>query len=280
MTRSGGGPPDGPFVTPPPAWGDDPTASPRRNHGFDTNPGPGDGRSSGSAVLVVTLVAIVLIIAAASLVLLGGDSDGATWSRADPAAGLEVPPSERDQPTTTGELDSGSQPVAPGPDEAPVAGDPADYTSLDCVFVGTALVEPAIGSVRTGPHRMRLDEGANFECVDDDGAASGSVALDVEFDQLDLFEGTGRGAGRIDWDTVPPSRLPSGTLVPDASTTDTEVELLLPQIIVWITILEGPFEGFRGKLVLEEWDLHQDPELDRTEVIFERTGFGFEPRTT
>jgi len=273
MSRSGQGSADGPFVTPPPNWGDDPTSTPRRRR-----PDTADGASSRSTVLVVTLISVVLIvIAAAGVLLFGSHEEDRTFLPVDdPAAALEAPPSERNQPTTTGELDPATSAEPLPREDAPAR---TDYTPLDCVFVGTAIVEPEIGTAAGQPLQMQLDAAANFECLHEDGQAAGSVALDVEFEQLDLVSGTGRGEGRIEWDTVPPSRLPTGALAPGSSTTDTEVEFILPQIIVWITVTDGPFEGFRGKLVLDDWELRQLPELDRTEVVFAPTGFGLGPRT-
>jgi hypothetical protein len=272
MSWSGGGSQQGPFVTPPPAWGDDPISPRPRTPRRGRRDRPGDGRSSGATVLIVTLVAVALIAAGITGLVLGSrDRDNPTaFSAEDPAAALHAPPSERNRPADAHEPTTTVEGVPP---------DGAEFAPLDCVFAGTAVVEPAIGPSPAERVQMRLDDAANFGCDHAEGPAAGSVALDVDFEQLDLFSGYGRGAGRIDWDAVPDSRLPPGTPAPGPSVTDTEVEFILPQIIVWITVLDGPFEGFRGKLVLEDWELRQRPELGRTEVVFAPTGFGLGPTT-
>ena len=33
-----------------------------------------------------------------------------------------------------------------------------------------------------------------------------------------------------------------------------EIQLEFPVIVVWTTILDGPYTGFRGRLVLRDWE--------------------------
>ena len=50
---------------------------------------------------------------------------------------------------------------------------------------------------------------------------------------------------------------------------------VLPQILVWVTITDGPYAGYRGKLVLEDWELVRDSDGTVIGVRFRPTDFRF-----
>jgi hypothetical protein len=77
--------------------------------------------------------------------------------------------------------------------------------------------------------------------------------LSAEFESLSAFSGIASGQGRIVWSELPGELgVPSGPA--SVSTTGVEVELAFPAIVVWTTILDGPYAGYRGRLVLTDWE--------------------------
>ncbi len=61
------------------------------------------------------------------------------------------------------------------------------------------------------------------------------------------------------------------------STTWNEIELLYPHIVVWVSIDEGPWAGFEGKLVLSDWDRVEDSQGRIVEIVFRPTEVVFSP---
>ncbi|MDQ2678082.1 MAG: hypothetical protein M3Y51_05015, partial [Actinomycetota bacterium] len=214
------------------------------------------------AVLVVVTVAAVLVI------------DGAVFSRGD-AATEELPPSERGAAPTT----SVPQVVGDADRRTQAARSGERFEELECVFSGTSTLDPPLPSgsyFGGGEHRMALEPGARFECEDGAGRSSGTVALDAAFDSLNLLGGVAAGTGSIDWSELGPGREMPGQDAP-ASATVIEVQLDYPVIVVWTTITTGPYAGFRGRLVLRDWEQIYDDAGGISGVEFARTTTTFAP---
>jgi hypothetical protein len=146
----------------------------------------------------------------------------------------------------------------------------SEFDELECVFRGTSTLDPPLPfdvDVPARPHRMGLLEGASFDCGGGGRRASGLVSLSAQFDRLDLFSGLAAGTGEIVWDGVEPAR----------SSTAVEVEVAVPMIVVWTTIIDGPYAGFRGRLVLDRWEQVLDDRGDIVGVRFEPTAATFTP---
>lgn len=282
MTDGGWRPPDEqtPPSAPPPGQWAAPTAPPP-GHGHlppDPPPAPdgdgGAGRGNGwKLALVVAGISAVLLL---GLVAWAGNeivgdldpeyADQDELARDESGAPIipEAPPSD------WGRLPATSMPEVI---EAPPGADEAPFRELDCRFAGEALIEPGIhmaGAAST--QQMRLQPGATFDCLDGSERSSGSIQLDASFDALSAFSGVGSGSGRIAWDQLAPSEATGGTGVLE-SNTGVEIQLEFPVIVVWTTILDGPYTGFRGRLVLHDWD----PVLGADDVI---VGVRFVPTST
>jgi hypothetical protein len=176
----------------------------------------------------------------------------------------DAPPSDR------GRLPATSMPEVV---EAPPGVDEAPFRELDCRFAGEALIEPGVpmaGAAST--QQMRLQPGATFDCVDGTERSAGSIELDASYDELSAFSGVGSGSGRIAWDQIAPSATTDGTGALESST-GVEIQLEFPVIVVWTTILDGPYTGFRGRLVLSDWE----PVFGSDDVI---VGVRFVPTST
>jgi len=177
------------------------------------------------------------------------------------AAELDLPPSERGK---------GGREVAPG------AGRESEpHEELRCAFVGEANLDPGLGGHEFGGSRqeMTLAPGARFSCDQNGEATAGSVELRAVFGDLDLVAGVARGEGTITWEELPRDRAAGHGPAPLSSTTDNEIELRFPVIVVWLTITDGPYEGHRGKLVLQDWELIQDGAGAIVGVRFRPTDF-------
>jgi hypothetical protein len=82
------------------------------------------------------------------------------------------------------------------------------------------------------------------------------------------------GEGRILWGEATESGAAGPT---GSSSTHDEIELLFPEIVVWVTIIDGPYAGFRGKLVLIDWIRVEDDEGRIVEIVFNPTEVTFSP---
>jgi hypothetical protein len=210
--------------------------------------------------LTAVLVAVVVLVAGAAAMTFLGDDDN-PWSPIEepgseylvPGAGpQELPPSERGElPATT--LPPLPEAGAPAPGADP-GGEP--FVELTCRFSGTSLLDEPLASDGSGPgapNRMELEPGAAFDCDDGGTRSSGTIELSAEFESLSAFSGIASGQGRIVWSELPGELgVPSGPA--SVSTTGVEVELAFPAIVVWTTILDGPYAGYRGRLVLTDWE--------------------------
>jgi hypothetical protein len=163
-----------------------------------------------------------------------------------------APPSER------GELPTTSLPrIVERPDrstEAAASGE--EFAELTCEFTGTSVLARPLsmeGSFPAAPNEMTLEPGAAFDCTDGVQASSGSIELSAVFDSLSAVSGVGAGQGRIRWSELPEDQRVPGVFAPESST-GVEVQLQVPVIVVWTTILDGPYAGYRGRLVLRDWE--------------------------
>lgn len=231
--------------------------------------------ASRTAWIWWSLVALVLLVMTWAFIwgvgeFFGLDAmGGPSGADALPAEVLDLPPSERGR-AAAGELD---REVVAGPGQEGVA-----YEELRCAFWGQSKLEPGLsGFVFSGgsKQRMTLAPGARFECDQNGDATAGSVEMDAVFPDLDMLSGIAKGTGRILWEQVPPEEAEGHGEWPLESVTDTEVELAFPQILVWVTITDGPYTGYRGKLVLEHWELIRDDSGTIVGVDFEPTDFRF-----
>lgn len=210
--------------------------------------------AAGIAALVVALVVVILV-----LWLL---FDGAVLSRGD-AATEQRPPSERGvlAPTTLADDPDVSPTSVPAVvdeqnRESAAARGGATFAELECRFRATSTIEPPLSiglPVGGGTHRMGLEDGATFACSDGSERSAGTISLDATFEQLNAFNGVTSGTGSIDWTELAPDRRTPGEPTP-SSTTGVEIQLDYPVIVVWTTILDGPFAGYRGRLVLRDWE--------------------------
>lgn len=228
-------------------------------------------------VAVVGIVLLACVAGVALLVQLVDESEDWTEQGAealgDPRT-EDLPPSERGlAPSTV----PAAVPEANTETEAARGGE--RFAELTCGFTGRSTLDPPLSMrdlTAAGPHRMALEPGARFDCTDGSDRSTGTVALDADFEDLSAITGVGAGSGRITWEEVAPQEraaaagaTSSGTLV--------EVELDLPVIVVWTTIVDGPYAGFRGKLVLREWERVTDEDGDVIGVDFARTTTKFSP---
>lgn len=210
-------------------------------------------------MVVTAVVAAVLVVLSAGIAMF---ADLGTASYEDAGADSEefpfepvvpdVPPSERGQlPTTT--LPAMAQAARPDPEAEPSG--PA-FVELTCQFSGTSVLDRPLSMdswSETPPNRMSLEPGATFDCSDGTARSAGTLELSADFEGLSAERGVGGGQGRIQWSELPEERRAPGELAP-VSTTGVEVQLDLPVIIVWTTILDGPYAGYRGRLVLTDWE--------------------------
>lgn len=192
-----------------------------------------------------------------------------------PSEVLGLPPSERGRAAEE-HREAGREPdreIVPGPGQEGVA-----YEELRCAFSGESRLDPGLsGSMLAGgsQQRMTLAPGARFECEQNGDATAGTVTMDALFPDLNLWSGVAKGTGRISWEQLPPKESAEHGAWPLESSTETEVELVLPQILVWVTITDGPYAGYRGKLVLEDWELIRDSDGTVIGVRFRPTDFRF-----
>jgi hypothetical protein len=61
------------------------------------------------------------------------------------------------------------------------------------------------------------------------------------------------------------------------STTGVEIQLSLPVIVVWTTVLDGPYTGYHERLVLRDWEPVMDAEGRIVGVRFARTSTSLGP---
>lgn len=198
---------------------------------------------------------------------------GPLLSSGGAAAEAERPPSERGAlPTTTvprvvdrANLDT----------EAARSGE--RFEELTCEFFGRSRISPPLSGMRfwaRAQRAMKLEPGARFECRDRTSESSGTIALSATFPSLGLFDGVGSGTGSITWSESTTTAAAPGAV----SSTVVEIELDVPVVVVWTTIVEGPYAGYRGRLVLREWDLIRDGSSDIVGIEFERTTTVMSPR--
>lgn len=222
-------------------------------HGFEpAAPPPGSQRGRRrrlppaiwavlGAVLVVALLG-VLAHRSATRELRGYAA--AARDDASPSAASDVPeapPSER------GELPTTSVPaLAEREDErAPATAGDGDFRELTCEFTGTARLDPPIPAQQfldAARRTMELEPGAAFECDDGQQESSGVVGLTVDFAALDAFSGVGSGEGGIAWTAVAAEEREPGVLAPESRTV-VEIQVQLPVVVVWTTIVDGPYAG-------------------------------------
>lgn len=217
-------------------------------------------------LIVVPLVLVGIVAAVAVFQVASSIAEGPFSPNAERAAEEfdEVrPPSERDgAPDGTSDWELNRDEFGIVGEDDPNA--PTDvYNEISCLFSGTSVMQPPLPfdvGYHGGPHAMSLEPGARFDCAD--GAAeesAGSVSIDATFDTMSVLSGVAKGTGRIEWERIGPSAgvEPSHGM---ASNTEVEVELDVPLIIVWTTILDGPYAGYKGRLILQDWEQLLDDE--------------------
>jgi hypothetical protein len=184
-----------------------------------------------------------------------------------------------DPPSERGELPPTSVPtVVDRPNQESAAATSGEqFRQLECEFTGEAAIEPGISFEGTGsPQQMRLLPGASFDCSDGTERSAGVIELEASFDSLGITSGVGSGTGRISWSEIAPSA-PLGEPGVVESTTGVEIQLGLPVIVVWTTILDGPYTGYNGRLVLRDWEPVMDDQGRIVGVRFARTSTNFGP---
>lgn len=251
---------------------------PGSSPGSPVPPPPGEGpfvpRRRVGAVLAIILGCLVVLVAAiwGALWFIDtvDDSLDEVANRAlvtDPPAALEekLPPSERDR---LGAQEQGVQ-IGQEPDDN-------TFTELSCTFSGQSNLDPPLSLTvpSASPTVMTLSPGSRFDCTDNLESSSGAVALDATFPELTLSSGVAAGTGRIDWETIGLSQQQPGS-DPLPSATEVEIELDRSVIVVWTHIVDGPYSGYRGRLVLREWEPLFDDDAQITGVRFANTSTVF-----
>ncbi len=148
--------------------------------------------------------------------------------------------------------------------------DAALYDEVRCRFSGSSTVEPGVrisDDVRT-PQRMELLPGATFDCVSVEGRTTGAIRLTTDMPSMNAFRGEGTATGVIDWSVVGPG-------IPEelgrTSNLTAEVELAYPNVILLFTIQDGPWAGYKGRVVLAKWTFQHDAQGRIVQVDFEPT---------
>lgn len=231
--------------------------------------------------VIVGLVVVLLIVGSSIAWIINR-----TFSNPTPDE-LHVPPSQRNERAAQAPPSSSVGPSG-------VSGDEPAFESVSCVFEGIAHIDPGLSAdifslFSRSEQSMTLDKDSSFVCNDDFGESAGSAAMETHFDSLGLFNGVGEGPGTITWTELPAlsPRLgnDSGSTIVDEETqrelrqskTHNEVELIFPSIVVWITILDGPYAGFNGKLVLDKWTQIYDNNNVIIGIEFDPTIFEMNP---
>lgn len=259
---------------------------PEASHGSGQPPGSRRPRSGPLviAVVVASVVGVVLLVVLATVTLssLTGREFGEDTSQ---------PPSQRHSTPTTDptpgapggqkENPSGGSAGGSSSTESSTASAENVFRDVRCTFSGSSTLDPGLSeSLLAGSsvQKMELKPGASFECIDEYGTSSGKVSMSAKFPALTALRGAGVGPGLIEWQTLPPDApgAPApGVEGPRKSVTQNEVELALPHILVWITIVDGPYAGLKGKLVLDDWELVKDVDGTIVEVRFQPTDVTF-----
>jgi hypothetical protein len=247
--------------------------------------GPDDEPPRRNRAWVVVLLAGLLVVVTIGALAYWALNDLVQTFDPDPTedpyelSGEELFPDDvpEDPPSERGQLPATSVPaVVDRPnEEAPAATSGEQYRQLDCQFTGEAVLEPGIGGAASR-QEMRLLPGASFDCRDGTDRSSGVIELDATFDELGGTAGVGSGTGKISWREIAPSA-PQGAPGSVESTTGVEIQLELPVIVVWTTILDGPYTGFNGRLVLRDWEPVMDGQGRIVGVRFARTSTTFGP---
>lgn len=237
-----------------------------------TPPGGSPDPKSRSNAVVIAIV-VTAVIGVLILIALAGTGLFSLIGLGD-SANLKAPPSlrrEQSLPREDQTAPLGTQPSR---------GEDQDFQEVSCVFSGTSSLSPGISaSLLAAPsvQKMELESGSSFRCTDEYGESSGQVSLSAKFPRLSAFRGAGAGPGRIEWKKLPANAPGTGATGsvdhPLESTTRSEVELILPDIIVWISILDGPYVGLQGKLVLRNWELIKDTDGTIVGIRFQPTDF-------
>jgi hypothetical protein len=227
-------------------------------------------------VLLVALLALASTLIVASDRSDTPDEDLAAplGPRGAPGDVAELPPSQRGElPATTVPQVVDEQDLR---SEAARSGE--EFAELTCEFTGTSMLEQplSVESLENAPNRMSLEPGARFDCTDRTEASAGTLELDAAFASLSALAGVGSGTGRITWTELPPARQVAGELAP-TSRTGVEVQLEFPVIVVWTTILDGPYAGYRGRLVLRDWEPIPGPSGGIIGTRFATTATTFSP---
>ena len=99
-------------------------------------------------------------------------------------------------------------------------------------------------------------------------SATGEVSMATEMPSMDAFAGEGTATGVIDWSMLGPD-------IPESagrrSNFTAEVQLAYPNVILLVTIGDGPYAGYKGSVVLGKWTFRQDGERRIVQVDFEPT---------
>lgn len=244
----------------PPDQGPSPISRSPSPRTFTTPSGgsPGEGRPWALIVLLGGLLLVVVVVIVTLVAGVGTElsvDDPATFPEQPGTEDLglpSAPPSERGELPTTSvprvvdELDRSTRAAAGG----------EEFAELTCEFTGTSrLAEPLPmdESFSAAPNEMTLEPGAAFDCTDGGESSAGTIELTAAFESLSAVDGVGAGQGRIRWGELPEARRVPGVLAPE-STTGVEVQLQVPVIVVWTTIVDGPYAGYRGRLVLRDWE--------------------------
>ncbi|UDY34813.1 hypothetical protein [Dermatobacter hominis] len=175
-----------------------------------------------------------------------------------PVAGPEVPSSLPGAPDVTSTLPSAD------PEDAAV------YDEVRCRFEGSSTVEPGvrISDGEPTPQRMELLPGATFDCTSVEGRTTGGISMTTEMPEMTARRGKGSAIGVIDWTTVGPGIAPD---LGRRSNLTAEVELAFPNVILLFTIQDGPYQGYKGRVVLGKWTFRNDEAGRIVQVDFEPT---------
>ncbi|HTO00514.1 MAG TPA: hypothetical protein VL068_07550 [Microthrixaceae bacterium] len=230
-----------------------------------TGPSQRKSNNAGLVIAVVTAAVIGIVIV---VLLMGASPFGSIGLKH--ADDLKEPPSAR--------REQERDPV--GGSSTPT-NKPKGFKEASCVFSGTSSLTPGLDNSLLGSaseQKMELEPGASFKCKDEFGDSSGTASMSAKFPSLSAIKGIGAGPGVIEWDVLPLGA-PGNTIDgPRKSNTHNEVELILPEIVVWITIVDGPYAGHKGKLVLNDWELIQDISGTITGLRFNPTDFKLGPQ--
>ena len=209
-------------------------------------------------VVVTVAVALLGLWLASTVRAITAGTPASGPSDADRVAGPQQPttvPGVPDVTTTLPRMD---------PD------DTALYDEVRCRFSGSSTVQPGVRIIddEPTPQRMELLPDAAFDCTSVEGRTTGAISMTTEMPGMTAFRGEGTATGVIDWTTIGPDIPPE---LGRRSNLTAEVELAYPNVILLFTIQDGPYQGYKGRVVLGKWSFQQDAQGRIVQVDFEPT---------